>query len=587
MTPARSPLAAALASYDGADFVTRLKARVVLFLAVAIALLLAAVIVYSLVLQASIPETGGRLNWAILGTAIASLLLVLASIALLARGRFSLAGALLLTVLFACAWTVMFVDRSTALIRLDSIVFMIALLFLTPILAGKSVAPIWVSIGLNLALLWIFMFAQGPGMGLDAASFADYLADSTAAMLIAGIASAGVFGIARRALERAELDIAARERTEEELRVLNAELERRVLERTEELSMTNLELQTANAGLSRALQELKAAQEKVLVSEKLSALGRLSAGIAHELNTPLSAIAASNRALMARIGDGLLDISRAASVLKPRSAALIERARASAAPGSGEAFNVDPPEERRRRRTAAAALEAAGVGDADRIAEDLVEYGLSDQLDEAVEVLRGEDAREFLVALRGVVGAQRAAAITENAVGSASRVVAALRSYIGGASAEAARAIDLAEELRSVAELFRNRVKRGIALTIEVPAGLRAFGRAEELTRVWFNLLSNAVQAVGLEGSVRVAAEPEGGFVVVSVEDSGPGIPEAVRGRIFEPFFTTKASGEGTGMGLDIARRLARANGGDVDFESRPGRTVFRVRLPAPEEGGR
>jgi len=97
---------------------------------------------------------------------------------------------------------------------------------------------------------------------------------------------------------------------------------------------------------------------------------------------------------------------------------------------------------------------------------------------------------------------------------------------------------------------------------------------------VWANLIDNALDAVSQEGRVLVTARAEGAKVVVRVSDDGPGIPAEVRSRIFDPFFTTKPIGQGTGLGLDIVRRLVDRNEGSIEVESEPGRTVFRVALP-------
>ena len=111
-------------------------------------------------------------------------------------------------------------------------------------------------------------------------------------------------------------------------------------------------------------------------------------------------------------------------------------------------------------------------------------------------------------------------------------------------------------------------------------------GFAGELNQIWGNLIDNALDAVAEGGRVEVTAKHEGKHVVVQVIDDGPGIPAAVRERIFEPFFTTKPMGHGTGLGLDIVRRLVRHNDGTIEVESQPGRTEFRVTLPIAEARG-
>jgi signal transduction histidine kinase len=104
-----------------------------------------------------------------------------------------------------------------------------------------------------------------------------------------------------------------------------------------------------------------------------------------------------------------------------------------------------------------------------------------------------------------------------------------------------------------------------------------------ELNQVWANLLENALDAVSSAGRVTMSAAREDGRVVVRIVDDGPGIPPDIRSRIFDPFFTTKPIGEGTGLGLDISRRIVQQHGGSIDVDSHPGRTEFRVSLPVAE----
>jgi signal transduction histidine kinase len=110
----------------------------------------------------------------------------------------------------------------------------------------------------------------------------------------------------------------------------------------------------------------------------------------------------------------------------------------------------------------------------------------------------------------------------------------------------------------------------------------RAYAVGAELNQIWMNLIDNALDAVAEGGRVSVTAARELDFVVVNIVDNGPGIPQEIRERIFEPFYTTKGVGKGTGLGLDIVRRLLQRHDGEVDVvESVPGRTQFQVRLPA------
>jgi signal transduction histidine kinase len=128
--------------------------------------------------------------------------------------------------------------------------------------------------------------------------------------------------------------------------------------------------------------------------------------------------------------------------------------------------------------------------------------------------------------------------------------------------------------------------EKSVAVSVELPDDLpKVHGVGAELNQVWMNLIDNAVDAVADNGHVEVTAGQAPGRVVVRIVDDGPGIPAEIRGRIFDPFFTTKGVGKGTGLGLDIVRRLLQKHAGELELESRPGRTEFRVSLPAASDG--
>lgn len=100
------------------------------------------------------------------------------------------------------------------------------------------------------------------------------------------------------------------------------------------------------------------------------------------------------------------------------------------------------------------------------------------------------------------------------------------------------------------------------------------------MNQIWTNLIDNAVQAMGGKGKIQISTARDGDRVKVQIQDNGPGIPDAIKDRIFEPFFTTKGVGVGTGLGLDIVRRIVWHHGGDVRVDSKPGDTRFKVWLP-------
>jgi signal transduction histidine kinase len=145
--------------------------------------------------------------------------------------------------------------------------------------------------------------------------------------------------------------------------------------------------------------------------------------------------------------------------------------------------------------------------------------------------------------------------------------------------------VDIAKGLRDTLAVMGAKARgKSVALMVDAPADLpRVRGFGGELNQVWANLIDNALDAVKDGGKVRVTARVEGKKIVVRVTDDGSGIPPEVKSRIFDPFFTTKPVGQGTGLGLDIVRRLVDRNDGSIEVASEPGRTEFRVMLPLAE----
>jgi len=362
------------------------------------------------------------------------------------------------------------------------------------------------------------------------------------------------------------------------LEALKDDLEAKVAERTSELANRNEELKSANSVLEGAMRELREAQGRMLAAEKVAALGRLVGNLAHELNTPLAALVAATSVQLHFLGRSLENFVLAEARLDPEARALLRELRdmISAAPSL-------PATERAERRRCLEILAEARVpaSDAKALTEILLELGLASEASRIAPFLAGEDRDDFVAALRGSLEPYRAARIAEDAVAKATRVVSALRTYSRGGEDEAPTALPLGPCAEGVVERHFAEASKDDAIEIAVPAELGVFFRLGALEQILFNLVDNAVHAAGRKGRITITARESEGKVLLSIEDDGPGIPEELKDRIFEPFFTTRPQGEGAGLGLDSARRLARANSGDLSFESVPGRTVFTVSMPA------
>jgi signal transduction histidine kinase len=230
---------------------------------------------------------------------------------------------------------------------------------------------------------------------------------------------------------------------------------------------------------------------------------------------------------------------------------------------------------------------------ADWLDEHGVDAAIGDTLAETAVTIEGLDRLATVVdgpvlgdVLRWVASACSVRSLATEIQESATRIsglVSAIKGFSHMDQAVVAEPVDLVQGLENTVTVLRSKAGRKSAtVAIDVEPDLpKARGFAGELNQIWLNLIDNALDAIADGGRVDVRVGRERDRVVVRVIDNGGGIPEQVRDRIFDPFFTTKPFGAGTGLGLDIVRRLVRHNDAEIDVESKPGRTEFRVALPA------
>ncbi len=338
-------------------------------------------------------------------------------------------------------------------------------------------------------------------------------------------------------------------------------------------------LEQKNIALQQALLELQTTQKQLIQSEKLATLGQLVANVAHEMNTPLGAIHSSVKNITDFFSKNLEELPDFLQHLTPERQedffALLRQA-TTAVP---RLAMLSSRERRQIKRSLQQALDDRGISSAETVADTLMDMGISD-VQPFWRLLESAESIEVLATTYQLAAVQKSAHTIATACDRASKVVVALKTYAHQDSTGNKIAADLVEGIETALMLCHSQLKHGVEIIrnyAQVPL-ITCF--PDELNQIWTNLIQNALHAMNYRGTLTIVVAQWEQSIVVSITDTGKGIPIDLQSRIFEPFFTTKPMGEGSGLGLSIVKKILDNHSGHITVESIPGNTTFSVVLP-------
>jgi signal transduction histidine kinase len=334
----------------------------------------------------------------------------------------------------------------------------------------------------------------------------------------------------------------------------------------------------------KELSEIKDSHDKMQKlltdSEKLITLGKQLAGVIHEINTPFGAIKSSSHNMQISLTDVLESLPKLFELIDDEASKilffkLLEQS-------AKETRTLTTREERKLKKELMEVLDSIGVEDSRDIATKFTKIKIYSDINEYIPLIKSEHSDFIFETAYHLTDLTSSNENITIAIAKVSKMIKAIKSFARYGHTEEMLQANIQESVETVLSIYHNQIKQGTELVREYDSDISdIYCYPDELNQVWTNLIHNALQAMDFKGTLTVGIKQDSDYQIVSIKDSGSGIPDEIKDKIFDAFFTTKPAGVGTGLGLDILKKIVDKHNGKIELDTKVGvGTEFKIFIP-------